>query len=65
MILSHRKKRCKNVSICLKLKKGVFFHSEDSCWFKTKENKENEKKQIKHIDNFELECELQCKDPKN
>ncbi|XP_045450760.1 uncharacterized protein LOC123659597 [Melitaea cinxia] len=56
-----------NCSICEKLKKGVRYHSEDSCWFKTRINneKEKEKKQIKLINNAELECELQYQDPKN
>lgn len=56
------KEKC---SICEKLKKGVRYHSEDSCWFKTKVNIENDKKQIKLINNSELECELQCEDQKN
>ncbi|XP_047039124.1 uncharacterized protein LOC124644002 [Helicoverpa zea] len=52
-------------SICEKLKKGVRYHSEDSCWFKEKINTEKDKKQIKLINNSELECELQCEDQKN
>lgn len=56
------KKKC---SICEKLKKGVRYHSEDSCWFKTNLNTEKDKKQIKLINNSELECELQYEDQKN
>lgn len=59
------KEKMQKCSICEKLKKGVRYHSEDSCWFKTKDNKENEKKQIKLVNNSELECELQCEDSKN
>lgn len=56
------KEKC---NICEKLKKGVRYHSEDVCWFKTKLNSETDKKQIKLINNAELECELQYEDPKN
>lgn len=56
------KEKC---SICEKLNKGVRYHSEDSCWFKTKINTEKYKKQIKLINNSGLECELQCEDQKN
>ncbi|XP_028160177.1 uncharacterized protein LOC114353111 [Ostrinia furnacalis] len=56
------KEKC---GICEKLKKGIRYHSEDSCWFKTKMNTEKDKKQIKLINNSELECELQCEDQKN
>lgn len=56
------KEKC---SICEKLNKGVRYHPEDSCWFKTKINSEKEKKQIRLINNSELECELQCEDQKN
>lgn len=58
------KEKC---SICESLQKGVRYHSEDSCWFKTKSNngKDKNNKQIKHVNNSELECELQCDEPKN
>lgn len=58
------KEKC---SICEKLKKGVRYHSEDLCWFKTRNNceKEKDRKQIKLINNSELECQLQCEDQKN
>lgn len=36
------KEKMQKCGICLKLKKRVCFHSKDSCWFKTKENNENE-----------------------
>lgn len=52
-------------SICERLNKGIRYHSEDSCWFKQKTNIEKDKKQIKLINNSELECELQCEDQKN
>lgn len=51
--------------ICEKLNKGVRYHSEDSCWFKTKINTEKDEKHIKLINNSELECELQSENPKN
>lgn len=44
------KEKC---GICEKLKKGVRYHSEDSCWFKQKINSEKDKKQIKLINNSE------------
>ncbi|KPJ21574.1 hypothetical protein RR48_00836 [Papilio machaon] len=58
------KEKC---SICEYLQKGVRYHPEDACWFKTKMNIGREKinKQIKHINNSELECELQNEDQKN
>lgn len=57
-----KKQKC---SICEKLKKGVRFHPETSCWFKTKYNENEEKNQIKVINNYELECELKTEDQKN
>lgn len=56
------KEKC---SICEKLKKGVRYHPEASCWFKAQINTEKDKKQIRLINNSELECELQCEDQKN
>lgn len=60
------KEKC---TICESLQKGVRYHSEDACWFKSKTNsgkeRNNNNRQIKHINNSELECELQCEDPKN
>jgi hypothetical protein len=56
--LRKSKQKC---SICEKLNKGVRFHSESSCWFKTKEKN----KQIKLVNNSELECELQDENKKN
>ena len=58
------KEKC---NICDKLKKGVRYHSEESCWFKTKINNDRDlgKKPIKLINNSELECELQWEDQKN
>lgn len=63
-VVKQMKEKC---SICESLQKGVRYHSEDSCWFKTKMNigKEKTYKQIKHINNSELECDLQCEDSKN
>lgn len=59
------KDKLQKCTICENLKKGVRYHSESSCWFKAKDNKEIEKKQIKIINNSELECELQSEEPKN
>lgn len=56
-----KKQKC---SICEKLKKGIRYHPESSCWFKTKHENE-EKNQIKVINNSELECELRNEDTKN
>ncbi|XP_022827339.1 uncharacterized protein LOC111357040 [Spodoptera litura] len=55
----------KNCGICEKLKKGVRYHSEDSCWFKKSLDNEKDKKQIRLVNNSELECKLQCEDKKN
>lgn len=55
------KNKLQRCSICEKLNKGVHYHSENSCWFKTEVNKEDRKNQIKLINNSELECELQEK----
>ncbi|XP_013199326.2 uncharacterized protein LOC106142193 [Amyelois transitella] len=56
------KEKC---TICEKLNKGTRYHPEDSCWFKQRINTEKYKKQIKLVNNSELECELQCEDQKN
>lgn len=50
------KKPC---SICEKKSKGVRYHPETTCWFKTNDNK------IKNINNTVLEVELNSQDPKN
>lgn len=56
------KEKC---TICEKLNKGVRYHPEDSCWFKSRINTEKDNKQIKLVNNSELECELQCETQKN
>lgn len=45
--------------ICKDKNKGIRYHSESTCWFRDKEDK------IKHVNNSELEVELNCKDQKN
>lgn len=52
----NEKTACK---ICKDKNKGTRYHSESACWFKDKEDK------IKHVNNSELEVELNCKDQKN
>jgi len=59
-VTTETKQKC---GICEKLQKGISYHSESSCWFKTKENDPG--KQIKIINNSELECELQDQNKKN
>ncbi|XP_055919765.1 uncharacterized protein LOC129951568 [Eupeodes corollae] len=54
------KKPCE---ICEKLNKKNRFHPESSCWFKTKSNEDS--KNVKCINNSELECELMHEIPKN
>lgn len=55
------KQKC---SICEKLQKGVRYHPESSCWFRTKE-KADPGNQIKLVNNSQLECELQDQNQKN
>jgi len=57
-----KKQKC---GICEKLKKGIRFHPEAACWFRTKQNENEEKNRIKVINNSELECELETEDQKN
>lgn len=59
---SERKQKC---TICEKLKKGVRFHPESSCWYKSKENEEKHKEPIRLVNNSELECDLTDEEPKN
>lgn len=60
--LSKNKQRC---TICENLNKGVRYHSEASCWFKTGVNRGENKNQIRLVNNSELECELLNEDQKN
>lgn len=61
--IQEKKQKC---TICEKLKKGERFHSESSCWFNEKnKRRNNDKGQIKIINNSELECELQDGNSKN
>lgn len=56
------KEKC---NICEKLKKGVHYHSEDSCWFKSKINndKERDRKQMKLVkfQNWNVNCNVRTK----
>lgn len=51
--------------ICEKLNKGIRYHSESACWFKTKEEDKIKGKNIKHVNNSVIEAELNDTYPKN
>ncbi|XP_017466147.1 PREDICTED: uncharacterized protein LOC108359032 [Rhagoletis zephyria] len=53
-----KKKPCK---ICEKENRGTRYHTEATCWFKNQKSE----KEIKHVNNNELEWELNDMDPKN
>ena len=57
-----RKQKC---SICEKLRKGVRYHPESSCWFKTRFEENEDRNQIRMVNNSELECELENENQKN
>lgn len=56
------KKPCK---ICERLNKGIRYHSEATCWFKTKQDNKNKENHIRHVNNAIIEAELNYKDKKN
>lgn len=47
-------KPCK---ICEKLKKGIRYHPEATCWFKAKEEDKEKKNFIKHVNNSVIETD--------
>lgn len=55
------KKACE---YCKKLNKGIRYHPESKCWFKIKQE-EREKNGVKHVNNSEIEAELNDSDQKN
>lgn len=55
-------KPCK---ICEKLNKGTRYHSETTCWFRTKEDEKVKKNFVKHVNNSVIEAELNETDQKN
>ncbi|XP_073943263.1 uncharacterized protein [Choristoneura fumiferana] len=60
----------KNVSvqpcrICEKENKGKRFHPESQCWFKNKSSDKFKRDQVKSVNNYELETELNEIGPKN
>ncbi|KAJ8670962.1 hypothetical protein QAD02_002221 [Eretmocerus hayati] len=57
-----KKEPCK---ICQKKNKGVRYHPESTCWFNTNEYDKERKDQIQHVNNTELEVELNNEIPKN
>jgi len=56
------KQKCK---ICERLNKGHCFHPESTCWFRTKENEKEKKKNINFVNNLEIEAELNDTEQKN
>lgn len=58
-------KKMESCTICEKLNKGVRFHSEKHCWFKTKVNKGDKESEIRLVNNSELEYQIKEEDPKN
>lgn len=59
---NEQKQPCK---ICEKLNKGVRFHPEATCWFKTSEDEKNKRNFIKHVNNSVIEAELNETEQKN
>lgn len=51
--------------ICEKLNKGIRYHPESTCWFKTKEDEKFKRNAIKHVNNSVIETELNENDQKN
>lgn len=51
--------------ICEMLKKGIRYHPESACWFKTREDDKTKEKNIKHINNSVIEAELHETEQKN
>lgn len=51
--------------ICEKLNKGTRYHSEATCWFRTREDDKVKKNIIKHVNNTVIEAELNETDQKN
>lgn len=51
--------------ICEKENQGIRYHPEALCWFKNKTNDRPKRDPIKHVNNSELEIELNKIDPKN
>lgn len=51
--------------ICEKLNKGVRYHPEAACWFKTMEAEKVKKHNIRHVNNTTIEAELNELDQKN
>lgn len=56
------KENCKN---CEKENKGIRYHPESICWFKTKTSDRPKGYSIKNVNNYELETELNEINPKN
>lgn len=56
------KQPCK---ICEKSNKGIRYHPETTCWFRTKEDDRPKKNVIKHVNNSVIEAELNETDQKN
>lgn len=55
-------KPCRN---CEKLNKGIRYHPEATCWFRTNEDDKMKKNFIKHVNNSVIEAELNETDQKN
>lgn len=56
------RKPCK---ICENTNKGKRYHPEESCWFREKGEKNKKTKQLKTVNNSEIEIELNQENPKN
>lgn len=55
----------KPCTICERKNKSNRYHPEAQCWFRAKDDEQRKKEQIKHVNNSELEVELNTNDPKN
>lgn len=62
-----KKKNDKQISCktCEKLGKGIRYHPDAVCWFKSKELEQEKKSYIKHVNNARIEAELKESDEKN
>jgi len=47
------------------LNKGTRYHTEATCWFKTKEDDKIKKNFVKHVNNSVIKAELNETDQKN
>ncbi|KAF9424733.1 hypothetical protein HW555_000034 [Spodoptera exigua] len=59
---NEEKNSCK---ICEKLNKGIRYHPESACWYRTKEEEKPKVKNIRHVNNSVIEAQLNEAEQKN